>query len=130
MRYKERLIGEFDGYAHTGMVGVRNTTNHAILTYYRGIKMDLAEQLLTDIVTAIAAATATVCKEIESHQQSQNFRTHNAARSIQAVLQQMPENASNKDTVKDIYTTFIRYLEGKPETAPAIRLRFDRRVPK
>ena len=100
MRYKEGLIGEFEGYAHTGMVGVPNTTTHAILTHYRGIKMDLAEQLLTDIVTAIAAATATVCKEIELHQKSQNFRTHNAARSIQAVLQQMPEMHRTKIQLK------------------------------
>lgn len=92
--------------------------------------MYVEEQLLTDIVYAIATATATVCKEIESHQQSQNFRTRNAALSIQAVLQKMPDNASNKDTVEDIYTIFIKYLEGKPEAAPAIRLRFDRRVPK
>jgi hypothetical protein len=87
------------------------------------MKMHVAEQLLTDIVTAIAAATATVCKEIESHQQSQNFRTRNAALSIQAVLQKMPDNASNKDTVEDIYTIFIKHLEGTPEGAPAIRLR-------
>lgn len=81
-----------------------------------------AEQLLTDIVSAIANATATVCKEIESHQQSQNFRTRNAAQSVRDALAKMPASASNKETVQDIYATFIACLQGLPESAPTIRL--------
>lgn len=84
--------------------------------------MHPAEQLLTDIVSAMATATATVCKEIESHQKSKNFRSVGAANSIQAILQRIPVDASNKTTVEDIYSTFIAYLSGKPEDAPAIRL--------
>ena len=84
--------------------------------------MHPAEQLLTDIVSAIATATATVCREIESHQQSQNFRAKNAAHSVRAELQKMPVAASNRETVEDIYATFIAYLQGTPESAPRIRL--------
>ena len=84
--------------------------------------MHPAEQLLTDIVSAIANATATVCREIESHQQSQNFRSRNAAQSVREALAQMPSTASNKETVQDIYATFIAYLQGVPESAPTIRI--------
>ena len=84
--------------------------------------MNLAEQLLTDIVSSIAAATSVVCKEIESHQGSQNFRAGNAAASIRSKLAQMPADTSNKDTVSDIYATFIAYLSNRPEEAPSIRL--------
>ena len=84
--------------------------------------MHPAEQLLTDIVSAIANATATVCHEMESHQQSQNFRSRNAAQSVRNALSTLPANASNKQTVEDIYATFIAYLRGAPESAPKIRL--------
>ena len=80
--------------------------------------MHPAEQLLTDIVSAIASATATVCKDIESHQQSQNFRSRNAAHSVREALSKMPAAASNRETVQDIYATFIAYLQGDPESAP------------
>ena len=85
--------------------------------------MHPAEQLLTDIVSAIANATATVCKEIESHQESQNFRTRNAAQSVRDALSKIPAAASNKETVQDIYAIFIAYLQGAPESAPTIRLK-------
>ena len=82
-----------------------------------------AEHLLTDIVSAIANATATVCKEIEAHQQSQNFRPRNAAQSLSEALAKIPATASNRETVGDIYETFIAYLRGAPESAPLIRIR-------
>lgn len=84
--------------------------------------MHSAEQLLTDIVSAVAVATATVCKEIESHQKSKNFRSASAANSVQTILQTILANASNKGTVEDIYAIFIAHLRGNPEGAPAIRI--------
>ena len=89
--------------------------------------MHPAEQLLTDIVSAIANATATVCKEIELRQQSHNFRTNNGAQALRDALTKIPSAASNKETVEDIYATFIAYLQGAPETAPAIRLQIPSR---
>ena len=89
--------------------------------------MHPAEQLLTDIVSAIANATATVCKEIETHQQSKNFRRMNAAQSLRDILSKMPVTASNKETTQDIYATFIAYLQGKPDSAPTIRLQIPAR---
>ena len=84
--------------------------------------MNEVEALLTDVVAAIAASMGAAFAELEPRVQG-NFKSRIAADAIRALIQKVPADAPNRDTIIAVYENFSAALVGKLPEAPSVPLR-------
>jgi hypothetical protein len=83
------------------------------------------EVLLTEVVAALGTALGEVCRNIEAHQTSKNFRTRNAGSALSQLADNVPVATVNRDAVAAVYRTIAASLNPALPPPPVILLRHD-----
>ena len=80
------------------------------------------EILLTEVVAALGTALGEVCRNIEAHQSSKNFRAQNAGLAVSQLADKIPPATVNREAVSAVYRTIAASLNPSLPPAPVILL--------